>query len=115
MTSQEGKRIDEIPRRLIIGASAYTVKLVENLIAERGRSGECNFLRQTIQIDRALMDSKQKEVLLHEVLEAINEEYDVSLEHHQLSLLSVTLMATLRENKALRECLLGEGEDINRR
>ena len=95
-----------IPILLKIAGLEYEVILADNLIIERGNTGECNTLKQTISLERANRPDKQKEVLLHEILEAINGHYNIGMDHHQLSLVSVAINAVLVDNEHLRKYFL---------
>ena len=52
-----------------------------------------------IIIDSSLPPSTQKEILLHESIEAINYHLELKLEHHQISALSEVLFQIIRDNK----------------
>jgi hypothetical protein len=44
-----------------------------------------------IEIDPMLPDEKKRMVLIHEIIEAINNIYDIGLKHHQINLLEAGL------------------------
>ena len=60
--------------------------------------GETNVLR--IRSDVPL--SVQESTLLHEILEAINEQMELKLDHRQICALEIGLYSTLKENKLLK-------------
>ena len=95
-----------MPKSIKIAGLRYDVAAVDNLILERGNFGECNVQKQTITLDKGNRTDKQKETLLHEMLEAMNTHYNIDLSHHQLSLVSVAMTAALLDNENLRKYLL---------
>ena len=60
-----------------VGAQGYRVHLSPDLAAEDGLSGACNRRRLVIELDSGAHPSRQKQTLLHEILEAIDHEFGV--------------------------------------
>lgn len=78
----------------------YKVILKENYIAESGgNTGQCNNYTNTITIAGCLPESGRNEVLIHEVLEAVNYRLELGLEHHKLCVLGEVLYQVLKDNK----------------
>jgi hypothetical protein len=83
----------KIPGHLKIGAHTYTV--------QRGiihKFGETNKVKQTITLDSELTGSQLSVTLLHEILHAINNEFD----HPLLDRLAEQLYQVLSDNRMLK-------------
>lgn len=89
----------KIPSEIKIGALRVAVKEVPLLISERGHGGECSFMMQEIRLDPTVPEDKKTEVLLHEIIEAIDGYYDMGLPHYQISTLAFALHQVLADNK----------------
>jgi hypothetical protein len=94
-----------------IKIGGYTVSVVhsDNLVAN-GLVGEYAPFEQKISIANGLSKQHEQETLIHEVLEAINDLYELGLEHDsQLCKLSVVLHQIIVDNEdllnALRTCV----------
>jgi hypothetical protein len=88
-----------IPSKLKIIGHKYTIKKAKHLSESNGTVGTCcpNLLRIKIGINYPL--PRQKEALLHEIIEALNYHLELKLEHPVLSALSEGLYQVLRDNK----------------
>ena len=88
-----------IPDTVKILGHIYRVQLTDNYIAKSGgNTGQCNNYLNVISIGKELPDSGQMEVLLHEILEAINYRLELGLEHHKLCVLGEVLNQVLGDN-----------------
>ena len=88
-----------IPTIIKILGHDYQVELTDNYIAKSGgNTGQCNNYLNIISIGKELPKSSQLEVLLHEVLEAINYRLELELEHPKLCVLGEVLHQVLRDN-----------------
>ena len=84
-----------------IKIAGYSIQIAEDskLIANEARIGEYSPIEQTIRIATGLTDQQKKETLIHEVLEAINDIYELSLNHdEQLCKLSVAIHQIIVDN-----------------
>jgi len=87
---------------------------------DNGTVGWSDNYRSTIVIDTLVNEMLQKETLLHEMLHFIryiyqpsNLIYDedtpyIDIEHHFINMYEVSLITILKENKSVREYILGE-------
>lgn len=81
--------------------AGYVVKIEgdANILATEGRIGEYSPFEQKIRIATGLTEQQKKETLIHEILEAINDIYELSLEHdEQLCKLSVSIHQIIADN-----------------
>ena len=75
------------------------VQLDKNLIGNESRLGEYSPFEQRIKIATGLTKQQRDETLIHEILEAINDIYELGLDHNeQLCKLSVALHQILVDN-----------------
>lgn len=87
-----------------IKIAGYNVKIIEdkNLIPNEMNLGEYLPFEQKIKLAKGLTRQQKNETLIHEVLEAINDIYELSLEHdEQLCTLSVVIHQIIVDNKQL--------------
>lgn len=82
-----------IPKRLKIGAHTYTVSrgIIDKL-------GETDRIKQTITLDRDLRGSQLNVTFIHEVLHALNNEF----EHQLLDSLAEQLYQVFSDNHLLK-------------
>lgn len=66
-----------IPKKLNITGLQYEVVRKDGLSANRNLFGEISFMGQVISIDSSLKEDKQHETLLHEIVEALNNHYEL--------------------------------------
>ena len=64
-----------------------------------GNQGRLNLKRGEIWVDNTQSLQQQRETLLHEIIEAINIQCDLELNHNQLSTISAVLFQVLEDNK----------------
>ena len=88
----------EFPESVKIGAHDWKVTINPNYYKDSGHTGTCAMHAQHIIIDGAATDSYQEEVLLHEIIEAINYMYELELPHNKITTLGNTLYQVLKEN-----------------
>ena len=89
----------KIPNELKIGALRVPVKETPLLISDRGRGGEYSFVMQELRIDPSAPEGKKTEILLHEIVEAINGYYELDLPHDKITVLAFALHQVLADNK----------------
>ncbi|WP_270375382.1 hypothetical protein [Enterococcus thailandicus] len=92
-----------------IKIAGYQVKVRtdQNLIANLSRLGEYSPFEQRISISEGLTEQQQKETLIHETLEAINDIYELGLDHdEQLCKLSVAIHQIFVDNPKTINALL---------
>lgn len=84
-----------------IKIAGYQVSIMEDetILANESRIGEYSPFEQKIKIAKGLTKQQKEETLIHEVLEAINDIYELGLDHdEQLCVLSVALHQMLVDN-----------------
>ena len=79
-----------------------TVKVEDRNKNGVGNSGSAQCYTQTIWIDSEGKKEYQEAVLLHEIIELLNEECDMNLTHQTISTLATSLYAVLKDNKLIR-------------
>jgi Zn-dependent peptidase ImmA (M78 family) len=87
-----------LPKELVIATLVHRVVTDDNIAAEDNHYGECNHRQLVITIDGGAHQDRQKQTLLHEVLEAVNHEYHIDLSHNQIEQLECAMFAFLRDN-----------------
>ncbi|HEC65161.1 MAG TPA: hypothetical protein ENI23_07705 [bacterium] len=89
----------DIPKKVLIGGHEYPVE-VFNGGARFANAGDLNTWTQEIRINT--MDdhpeSSQAEAFLHEIIEAINHDNELKLEHRNITILGAQLFAVIRNN-----------------
>jgi hypothetical protein len=84
-----------------IGGILYKVSKIKDLARDRGHLGECCGNNATIGLDDNLHSDVERKVLLHEIIEAINFEYELELAHNKISTLESSLYQVIMDNKEL--------------
>lgn len=91
-----------------IKIAGYRIKAEtdKNLIANESRLGEYSSFEQRISIAEGLTEQQKNETLIHEILEAINDIYELGLDHdEQLCKLSVAIHQIVVDNPQLINAL----------
>lgn len=89
-----------IPSNLKIGPYDVEVKIEEHLAIDRKNGGEWHPRDLKILLDASLT-KRHGEILLHEIIEAVCDIYDLEIEHHQMMVLSSALYQALKDNKII--------------
>lgn len=87
-----------------IKVAGYQVKIEtdRNILANESRLGEYSPFEQRIRLAEGLTVQQKSETLIHEILEAINDIYELGLEHdEQLCKLSVAIHQIMVDNPQL--------------
>lgn len=87
-----------IPDKVKIGGQTYRVRYDAKMPTKRGHKGECDPMDNEITLDPLMIKSQQEQTFIHEILEAINFEYPVNLEHTQIELLDAVLYQVIKDN-----------------
>jgi hypothetical protein len=96
------------PKSLRILGKRYPVHIVDSgLMSNEDALGEACFTEQRIRLRDILRPDTEREVLLHEVVEVINNECCLELEHKQLGTISAVLYSVLSDNRGLAEYIGG--------
>jgi hypothetical protein len=89
-----------IPIKINILGHEYKIILDKDYIEKTGGNpGQCNNFRNEIHVYGGLHESAQHEVLLHEIIEALNYRLELDLEHYKICALGEILNQILIENK----------------
>lgn len=84
--------------------AGYQIPIVfdDKIIANQSHIGVYLPIEQTIRLAAGLTKQQEKETLIHEMLEAINDIYELGLDHdEQLSKLSVIIHQIISDNPKL--------------
>lgn len=90
----------KIPKKIKIMGHKYKVKKDKKIFIETnygGGSACANAL--VIKVSPDVPESRQAEILLHEIIEMLKYSLQVQLEHKDLSALSEGLFSVIRDNK----------------
>jgi len=89
----------QIPDQIMI--SEHLIKVFRKHDGEFNKSGEWNGWFKEIRVnnDSGKPESTQAEVFMHEIFEAINDVFDLGLDHKTITLLSELVFQTIRRNK----------------
>lgn len=88
----------DIPNKIKIGGFNYNCKEEENLIRDNGNLGESCSNALTIKVDESLPLQQKESTLLHEIIEQINSNYELNLEHNQICTLETSLYQVYKDN-----------------
>ncbi|KWT87645.1 MAG: hypothetical protein H7843_15775 [Nitrospirota bacterium] len=86
-----------IPKKLIIGGLEYRVELVDPSFSKE-QLGQIDLIKGIIKINKEITRERQESTLLHEIIEAINDQYQFQLEHEKIQGLEATLYQVLKDN-----------------
>lgn len=89
----------KLPEKIKIGGIMLNIITDEHLAGAEDKFGVCDLIRGQIVIDETQPEDHKEVVLLHEILEAINKEHQLELEHNQITSLASCLYQVLKDNK----------------
>jgi hypothetical protein len=84
--------------KLKIAGLDYEIMLEKDIARDIALGLHCGN-SATIKVDAGLRDIVKQKVLLHEILEAINYEYELKLEHEKLSVLDSALFEIFKNKE----------------
>ena len=87
-----------LPDTVKIGPYDIKVEVVDNLAVDREHGGEYSPRELKISLDSSLR-KRHGEILMHEIIEAINDIYNLSIKHEDMMVLGVTWYEVLKEKK----------------
>lgn len=88
-----------LPEKVKILGHEYRVEQVEGYLAKTGgNTGQSNNYLNVITIGRELAESTKHEILLHEIIEAVDSRLELNLEHSKICALSEALYQVLKDN-----------------
>ena len=93
-----------IPKKIKILGHQYSVISDDAYIVNSGgNTGKSNSYTNQIYVCGSLPESAQSEVLIHEIIEAINYRLELNLEHPAICALGEVLNQVLQDNRIYRE------------
>ena len=87
-----------LPDEVKVGPYGIKVEVVDNLAVDREHGGEYHPRQLKICLDKAL-EKRHGEIFMHEIIEAINDIYNLKINHDDMMVLGVTLYQVLKENE----------------
>ena len=99
MDEKPEKAIMKIPNSLKIGGHTYQV-ILRNREKEDGNSnlGSCNNHLHKIWLDTEVSNTLQEETFLHEIIEALNYNYQLEMSHQTITILTTIFYQVLKDN-----------------
>ena len=96
-TELQGDWVGGIPNKLKILGHSFDVILIDD--NETDRFGSMNPNTNTIRLNKNKTQSQIETTLLHEIIEALDHNLEIKLEHRQISALEAGLYQVLKDNK----------------
>lgn len=93
-----------------IGGILYNINMVKDLARDHNALGRCCGNSGNIDIDSDLEDKIKDKVFIHEVIEALNFEYELNLEHNKISILAMSLHQVLVDNMTIFHNIVERGK-----
>lgn len=90
----------KIPSQLLVRDQIYTVKFVDRIRGVKRGRGKCSFESQTIWIKRNMTEPEQLVTFCHELLHAIEFEYEIDIPHGLIYALESPLAQVIVDNLA---------------
>lgn len=94
-----------IPETLKVGPYTYAVKELEEVKSERGADlwGQCLMEEQEISLRAGQSSDRKAVALFHEVLHALEDVLEITINEKDLTRLAPALYQVLRDNDLLKE------------
>lgn len=89
----------KFPEYVKIGGLKMKIIFDSRLASSDDRFGECDHMRGRIVLDASQPDDHKELSLLHEIIEKINAENELDLEHRQITSLTNNLYQVLKDNE----------------
>ena len=87
-----------LPDEIKVGPYSIKVEIVDSLVVDREHGGEYSPRELKINLDSSLR-KRHGEILIHEIIEAINDIYNLKINHDDIMVLGVVLYQVLKENE----------------
>jgi len=87
-----------LPDEVKVGPYSIKVEVVDNLVVDREHGGEYSPRELKICLDSSLR-KRHGEILIHEIIEAIKDIYNLNINHDDIMVLGVVLYQVLKENE----------------
>lgn len=98
--------MEKLIENIKIGGLNYKLKYQENYARDYNMLGSHCGNTSEIIIDTGLAKDRTEKTIIHEILEAINFEYELELSHDKITVLETTLYAILKDNKELFKLII---------
>jgi hypothetical protein len=90
----------KIPHQILVRDQVYEIKFVDRIRGVKRGRGKCCLERQTIWIKRGQSESDQIVTFFHEMLHAIEFEYEIDIAHDLVYALEGPLAQVIVDNLA---------------
>lgn len=87
-----------LPDEIKVGPYGIKVEVVDNLAIDREHEGEYSPRELKISLDSSVR-KRHGEIFMHEIVEAINDIYNLKINHDDMVVLGVVLYQVLKENE----------------
>jgi hypothetical protein len=88
-----------IPNKVKIAGQIINVLFDNRLASGEDRYGVCNCIKGEITIDSTQPIEHQESTFIHEIIEKINADNELELEHNKITCLATQLHQVLKDNK----------------
>jgi hypothetical protein len=88
----------QIANKVKIAGQVMKIVLDPHLASGEDRFGACNSMKGEIIIDSMQPIEHQESSLLHEIIEKINSDNELGLEHNQITLLGTQFHQVIKDN-----------------
>ena len=87
-----------LPDEVKVGPYDIKVEVIQNIAIDREHGGEYSSRELKISLDSSI-EKRHGEIFWHEIIEAINDIYNLKINHDDMMVLGVVLYQVLKENK----------------
>lgn len=88
-----------IPTSITINGCEISVYRTKHLMRDYGRFGEYSSCEMCINIDDDMTDQKQELVFCHEMIEAIDDIYSLSMDHAHIQPIAVAIYDIIKNKR----------------
>ena len=89
-----------LPDEVKVGPYNIKVEVIQNIAIDREHGGEYSPRELKISLDSSLR-KRHGEILMHEIVEAINDIYNLSIKHEDMMVLGIALYQLLIDNAVI--------------
>ena len=89
---------NKYPKQFIIDSEVYKIQFVDTILRDKGCMGVCDSETRIIKIKNGQSASETLATLIHELLHAMELEYDIKISHKNVYLLEKALLNLLLQN-----------------
>lgn len=91
-----------IPKKIKIQGQEFEIKFKKEIESGNMNCGSTLPYKNIIWIDSELPKAQQEATLIHEILEVLNQYFELNLEHNKISTLENGLYQALNDNNLLK-------------